>query len=178
MHPYCDPWKLCQFCARHGQGKLHSILSKRLDSAFPNAMKSGSLRGLTNLLRIIPWSKVRIPFETKTYRMLTNSKFWNSLQVACLILKSNPFSEHLTHLFHSVQAFGKNLFFQIIFASHGCLLRIILLPLQTLRQIIKKCYNKIKRTERKIWNLIFQNMFGCKCVILLHVVFTFLFSIY
>ena len=127
-------------------------------------MKSGSLRGLANLLRIIPWSKVRIPVETKTYRMLTHPKFWNYLQVACLILKSNTFSEHLTHLFHSVQAFGKNLFFQIIFASHGCLLRIILLPLQTLRQIIKKCYNKIKRTERKIWNLISENMFGCKCV--------------
>lgn len=127
-------------------------------------MKSGSLRGLANLLRIIPWSKVKIPVKTKTYRMLSHSKFWNSPQVACLILKTNLFSEHLTHLFHSVQAFGESLFFQIIFVSHDCLFGVILLPLQTLRQIIKKCYNKIKRTERKMWNLISQNMFGCNCV--------------
>lgn len=110
--------------------------------------------------------------------MLTHSKFCKSPQVACLILKSNPFSEYLTHLFHSVQAFVKSLLFQIIFASHGCLLEVILLPLQTLRQIIQKCYNKIKRTEENMKFNISKYVWLQVCAILLHVVFTFLFYVY
>lgn len=133
-------------------------------------MKSGSLRGLANLLRIIQQAKLKIPVKTRLTECCPIPNFGILRKLLVWFSKPICFSRTLnTSLSFSSSFLGKVCSFRL-FCFSWLLVGVILSPTD-FEQIIKKCYNKIKRTERKMCNLISQNMFGCNCVSFLYMWF-------